>query len=70
MALTPLSWAGLTVLSKPLRLRYHPPVLATYATAIGVLFMGKPVGWPLLVGGALILGGMRLVLAPERAAHE
>jgi drug/metabolite transporter (DMT)-like permease len=139
MALAPLSWAVFTVVSKPLLLRYHPPVLATYTTSIGVLgvlplmrpatvsrlvsatwselgaavyigavalaggfylwyvglsrlgaaragsfallvplfgvlggvlFLGEPLGWPLLAGGTLILGGMRLVLAPQRAAHE
>ncbi len=138
MALAPLSWAVFTVVSKPLLLRYHPPVLTTYTTAIGalsvlplmrpatmsrlataswtelgtavyigavalaggfylwyvglsrlgaaragsfallvpfigvlggVLFLGQPIGWPLLVGGTLILGGMRLVLAPQRASH-
>jgi drug/metabolite transporter (DMT)-like permease len=138
MALAPLSWAVFTVVSKPLLLRYHPPVLTTYTTALGalsilpmarpatlgrlidatwtdlgavvyvgaialaggfylwyiglsrlgaaragsfallvplfgvlggVLFLGEPIGWPLLAGGGLILGGMRLVLAPGRAAH-
>jgi drug/metabolite transporter (DMT)-like permease len=138
MALAPLSWAVFTVVSKPLLLRYHPPVLTTYTTALGalsvlpmarpatlgrlidatwtdlgvvvyvgaialaggfylwyvglsrlgaaragsfallvplfgvlggVLFLGEPVGWPLLAGGGLILGGMRLVLAPRRTAH-
>jgi drug/metabolite transporter (DMT)-like permease len=138
MALAPLSWAVFTVVSKPLLLRYHPPVLTTYTTALGalsvlpivqpatlgrlidstwtefgvvvyvgavalgggfylwylglsrlgaaragsfallvplfgvlggVLFLGEPVGWALLAGGGLILAGMRLVLAPQRAAH-
>ncbi len=138
MALAPLSWAIFTVVSKPLLLRYHPPVLTTYTTVLGalsvlpmarpatlgglidstwtefgvvvyvgavalaggfylwyvglarlgaaraasfallvplfgvlggVLFLGEPIGWPLLAGGGLILTGMRLVLAPQRAAH-